>query len=46
MAAEDSKIQSLANQILVLAHDDLLMHLRFFDMALAQLKRRERAKSG
>lgn len=46
MAAEESKIQALANQIMALAHDDLLMHLRFFDMALAQLKRKERAKTG
>ncbi|MCM1411473.1 MAG: VWA-like domain-containing protein [Lachnospiraceae bacterium] len=46
MAAEESKIQALANQILTLAHDDLLMHLRFFDMALAQLKWKERAKTG
>lgn len=46
MAAEERKIQTLADQILALAHDDLLMHLRFFDMALAQLKRKERAKTG
>lgn len=46
MVAEENKIQSLANQILALAHDDLLMHLRFFDMALAQLKRKERAGTG
>lgn len=46
MTAEESKIQALASQILALAHDDILMHLRFFDMALAQLKRKERAKTG
>ena len=46
MAAEKSKISSLANQILDLAHDDLLMHLRFFDTALAQLKRKEQAGTG
>lgn len=46
MAADESKILALANQILNLAHDDLLMHLRFFDTALAQLKRKERAKTG
>lgn len=46
MTAEESRIQALADQILALSHDDLLMHLRFFDMALAQLKRKERAKTG
>lgn len=46
MAAEESRIQALADQILTLAHDDLLMHLRFFDMALAQLKWKEKAKTG
>ena len=46
MAADEGKIRALANQILTLSHDDILMHLRFFDMALAQLKRKERAKTG
>lgn len=46
MTAEENKIQALADQILTLAHDDLLMHLRFFDMALAQLKWKEKAKTG
>ncbi len=35
------KISSLAAQILKLAHDDLLMHLRFLDTALARLPWRE-----
>ena len=46
MAADEGKIRALANQILTLSHDDILMHLRFFDTALAQLKRKERAKTG
>ncbi len=46
MTAEKSKIQALANQILTLAHDDILMHLRFFNMALAQLRRREKPGTG
>lgn len=40
---EENKISALANQIMTLAHDDILMHLRFLDMALAQLKYKERA---
>jgi predicted metal-dependent peptidase len=43
MAADAKKITSLSNQILQLAHDDLLMHLRFLDTALAKLPWRERA---
>lgn len=43
---EESKILALANQIMSLAHDDILMHLRFLDMALAQLKYKERADIG
>jgi len=46
MARETEKIASLANQILVLSHDDILMHLRFFDVALSQLKRKERPAAG
>lgn len=50
MAAETEadlrKISSLAGQIMGLAHDDILMHLRFFDMAVARLKLQERPRSG
>lgn len=35
-ASADKKIE-LANQILKLAHDDILIHLRFFDVALSRL---------
>ena len=28
------KIDDLSNKIIKLAHDDILMHLRFFDLAL------------
>ncbi len=41
-----AKISSLAAQIMRLAHDDILMHLRFFDMALARLEVRERKDIG
>lgn len=40
------EISVLANQILQLVHDDLLMHLRFLDTALAKLPWKERAKIG
>ena len=43
LTEEESKVLALAGQILALAHDDILMHLRSFDTALAGLKRRERA---
>lgn len=51
MAAADTeadfgKISSLAGQIMRLAHDDILMHLRFFDMAVARLKLQERPRTG
>ena len=46
MAADYTKIASLANQILRLAHDDLLMHLRFLDTALARLPWKERKDWG
>ena len=36
---EKEKIKKIAGQILQLAHDDILIHLRFFDTALARLKR-------
>lgn len=41
-----AKISSLAAQIMRLAHDDILMHLRFFDMALARLEIKERKGTG
>lgn len=40
------KISSLAAQIMKLAHDGILIHLRFFDVALAQLAIRERRQIG
>lgn len=46
MEAERDKISALSKQIIKLAHDDLLIHLRFFDMALAKLKWQERAGIG
>lgn len=51
MAAADTgadfgKISSLAGQIMRLAHDDILMHLRFFDGAVARLKLQERPQTG
>ncbi len=46
MGTDEKKISELSNQILQLAHDDLLMHLRFLDTALARLPWRERAGMG
>lgn len=46
MAADEEKISALAAQVMSLAHDDILMHLRFFDAALAQLGYRERKGMG
>ncbi len=43
---DKKKISSLAEQVMTLAHDDILMHLRFFDVALSQLKMRERQDIG
>ncbi|MCX4305620.1 MAG: VWA-like domain-containing protein [Acetatifactor sp.] len=43
---EQKKISSLAGQVMTLAHDDILMHLRFFDAALAQLHVEERGGTG
>lgn len=39
---KDKKISKLAREILGLAHDDILVHLRFFDMALMKLKLQEK----
>lgn len=50
MGAEDTrdkkKISALAGRIMQLAHDDILIHLRFFDIALAKLKWKERPSMG
>ena len=46
MSKDAGKISSIANQILKLAHDDILMHLRFFDTALNKLPWREKAGMG
>lgn len=40
------KISTLSNQILTLAQDDILIHLRFFDTALSRLTMKEAAGSG
>lgn len=46
METDEKKISALAGQVMALAHDDILMHLRFFDMALARLACRERRNTG
>lgn len=38
MSEKDKRLQALAEQVVRLAHDDVLIHLRFFDVALAGLK--------
>ena len=43
---KERKISELASQLLGLAHDDILMHLRFFDLALAQITWQERKNTG
>lgn len=43
---EQKKISALAGQVMTLAHDDILMHLRFFDAALAQLRMEKREGTG
>ncbi|MCM1187175.1 MAG: VWA-like domain-containing protein [Lachnoclostridium sp.] len=43
---EQKKISALAKQILKLAHDDILVHLRFFDRALGELVWAERLHTG
>ncbi|MGN0401064.1 MAG: VWA-like domain-containing protein [Acetatifactor sp.] len=43
---EQKKISALAEQVMGLAHDEILMHLRFFDMAISQLKLKERNEIG
>ncbi len=44
--SDDRKISALAAQIMGIARDDILIHLRFFDRALAGLECRERQKMG
>lgn len=39
---KEKEIKALAAQVMRLAHDDILIHLRFFDTALAGLKMEER----
>ncbi|MCM1025612.1 MAG: VWA-like domain-containing protein [Roseburia sp.] len=45
-AERKKQISSLAKEVMALAHDQILMHLRFFDVALAQLPLRERWDMG
>ncbi len=42
MSTDDRQIRALAAQILTLSRDDILVHLRFFDTALASLRWQER----
>ncbi len=42
MATDERQISALAAQIMTLAHDDILVHLRFFDTALSNLRRQEK----
>lgn len=46
MDQTDRQVQALARQVVNLAHDDILIHLRFFDTALAGLKLEERILEG
>lgn len=46
MEADVKRVKTLSNQILQLVHDDLLIHLRFLDTALAKLPWQERANMG
>lgn len=46
METNQEKISALAGEIMRLSHDDILMHLRFFDRALAALERRESLGAG
>lgn len=46
METDARKVAALSNQILRLSHDDLLMHLRFLDTALAGLPWKERPGIG
>ena len=44
--SEKEKISKLAGQILQLSHDDILIHLRFFDTALSRLTWKEQPGTG
>ena len=46
MNTDKEKIASLADEIMRLSHDDILMHLRFFDRALAALRLQARPGTG
>ena len=46
MNTDKEKIASLAGEIMQLSHDDILMHLRFFDRALAALRLQARPGMG
>lgn len=46
MDSDAKKISSLADRILTLAHDDILIHLRFLDTALGRLARQEKPRIG
>ena len=46
MLDDAQKIDELSKKIIKLAHDDILMHLRFFDMALSSLTFKESKGSG
>lgn len=46
MDTDALKISKLAGQILSLAHDDILVHLRFFDTAIAKLGWQEKKACG
>ncbi len=43
---DKEKISALSRQVLQLAHDDILIHLRFFDTALARLQWKEQLGLG
>ena len=43
---KENQISELAGQLLTLSHDDLLMHLRFLDLALANIEWQERKNTG
>ena len=46
MEGDSKKISELAERLMKLAHDDILIHLRFFDTALARLAYRQMPQTG
>ena len=46
MEADTQRTSGLAAKVMRLAHDDILIHLRFFDAALARLTMKESTNSG